>query len=91
MIEEKWFMNSYKVVVRWGRKRGQKVRKIHCRHLWMAHGRYQLGLGSSINDVTIYYDGRGSMIEKKWLMNSNKVPSCNRWGRKRGQKVRKIF
>ena len=62
-------MNSNKVVVRWGRKRGQKVRKIHCRHLWMAHRRYQLGLGLSINDWK-------GLNDKE--MNSNKVPSCNR-------------
>ena len=29
--------------------------------------------GSSINYATIFYGGRRSMIEIKWLLNSNKV------------------
>ena len=42
---------------------------------WKLHykSRYQLGSGAVLNDVTIFYGGRGSMIEEKWLINSNKV------------------
>ena len=42
--------------------------------------------GSSINYATIFYGGRRSMIEIKWLLNSNN--SCNigeEWVKKSGK------